>query len=196
MDARQILKEHITKSVELTDAQFDGFYACFKRESFRKGQTIIREGDSVTREYFVLSGCLKTYFLNDELKMTILQFAMPTWWASDYMALYNHCKAAVIVDCVANAEVLSISAEDRERMCHEIEAIGHFFRWRTNRGFAALQKRLLSFMTNDTKQRYEDLLAQYPTLFQLVPKHLIASYLGVSRETVSRLYHASRRCKM
>jgi CRP-like cAMP-binding protein len=192
MDARQILKEHITKSVELTDAQFDGFYACFKRESFRKGQTIIREGDSVTREYFVLSGCLKTYFLNDELKMTILQFAMPTWWASDYMALYNHCKAAVIVDCVANAEVLSISAEDRERMCHEIEAIGHFFRWRTNRGFAALQKRLLSFMTNDTKQRYEDLLAQYPTLFQLVPKHLIASYLGVSRETVSRLYHASR----
>jgi CRP-like cAMP-binding protein len=192
MDARQILKEHITKSVELTDAQFDGFYACFKRESFRKGQTIIREGDSVTREYFVLSGCLKTYFLNDELKITILQFAMPTWWASDYMALYNHCKAAVIVDCVANAEVLSISAEDRERMCHEIEAIGHFFRWRTNRGFAALQKRLLSFMTNDTKQRYEDLLAQYPTLFQLVPKHLIASYLGVSRETVSRLYHASR----
>lgn len=192
MDARQILKDHITKTVELTDAQFDGFYACFKHESLKKGQILIREGDAVTREYFVLNGCLKTYFTNDELKTTILQFAMPTWWASDYMALYNHCKAAVIVDCVSNAEVLSISAEDRERMCHEVEAIGHFFRWRTNRGFAALQKRLLSFMTNDTKQRYEDLLAQYPTLFQLVPKHLIASYLGVSRETVSRLYHSSR----
>ena len=192
MDARQILKDHITKTVELTDAQFDGFYACFKHESLKKGQILIREGDAVAREYFVLSGCLKTYFTNDELKTTILQFAMPTWWASDYMALYNHCKAAVIVDCVSNAEVLSISAEDRERMCHEVEAIGHFFRWRTNRGFAALQKRLLSFMTNDTKQRYEDLLAQYPTLFQLVPKHLIASYLGVSRETVSRLYHSSR----
>ncbi len=192
MDARHILKDHITKTVELTDAQFDGFYACFKHESLKKGQILIREGDAVTREYFVLNGCLKTYFTNDELKTTILQFAMPTWWASDYMALYNHCKAAVIVDCVSNAEVLSISAEDRERMCHEVEAIGHFFRWRTNRGFAALQKRLLSFMTNDTKQRYEDLLAQYPTLFQLVPKHLIASYLGVSRETVSRLYHSSR----
>jgi CRP-like cAMP-binding protein len=192
MDARQYLKDHITRSVELTDAQFDGFYACFKHESFKKGQTLIREGDVVAREYFVVSGCLKTYFMNDELRMTILQFAMPTWWASDYMALYNHCKAAVIVDCVANAEVLSISADDRERMCHEIEAIGHFFRWRTNRGFAALQKRLLSFMTSDTKQRYEDLLVQYPTLFQLVPKHLIASYLGVSRETLSRLYHSSR----
>ena len=192
MDARQILKEHITKSVELTDAQFDGFYACFKHESFKKGQILIREGDAVTREYFVLSGCLKTYFLNDELRMTILQFAMPTWWASDYDALYNRHPAAVIVDCVANAEVLSISADDRERICHEIEAIGHFFRWRTNRGYAASQRRLLSLMTNDTRKRYENLLVQYPTLFQLVPKHLIAAYLGVSRETLSRLYHSSR----
>ncbi|HWV28315.1 MAG TPA: Crp/Fnr family transcriptional regulator [Dyadobacter sp.] len=192
MDARQILKEHITKSVELTDAQFDGFYACFKHESFKKGQILIREGDAVTREYFVLSGCLKTYFMNDELRMTILQFAMPTWWASDYDALYNRHPAAVIVDCVANAEVLSISADDRERICHEIEAIGHFFRWRTNRGYAASQRRLLSLMTNDTRKRYENLLVQYPTLFQLVPKHLIAAYLGVSRETLSRLYHSSR----
>lgn len=192
MDARQILKDHLTKTIELTDAQFDGFYACFKHESFRKGQVLIREGDTVTREYFVLSGCLKTYFLNDELKMTILQFAMPTWWASDYDALYNRHPATVTVDCVADADVFSISADDRERMCHEVEAIGHFFRWRTNRGYAASQKRLLSLMTNDTKRRYEDLLAQYPTLFQLVPKHLIASYLGVSRETLSRLYHSSR----
>lgn len=192
MEARQILKEHITKSVELTDAQFDGFYACFKHESFKKGQTLIREGDTVTREYFVLSGCLKTYFMNDELRMTILQFAMPTWWASDYDALYNRHPAAVIVDCVANTEVLSISADDREKICREIEAIGHFFRWRTNRGYAASQRRLLSLMTNDTRKRYEDLLVQYPTLFQLVPKHLIAAYLGVSRETLSRLYHSSR----
>ncbi len=192
MDARQILRDHLTKTIELTDAQFDGFYACFKQESFRKGQPLIREGDPVTREYFVVSGCLKTYFLNDELKMTILQFAMPTWWASDYDALYNRHPAAVHVDCVAHAEVLSISADDRERMCHEIEAIGHFFRWRTNRGYAASQRRLLSLMTNDTRKRYEDLLVQYPTLFQLVPKHLIASYLGVSRETLSRLYHSSR----
>ncbi|WP_342088340.1 Crp/Fnr family transcriptional regulator [Dyadobacter sp. OTU695] len=192
MDARQILKDHIGKTVELTDAQFDGFYACFKPETFRKGQVLIREGELVTREYFVVSGCLKTYFLNDELKMTILQFAMPTWWASDYDALYNGRRAVVTVDCVANAEVLSLSAEDRERMCHEIEAIGHFFRWRTNRGYVASQRRLLSIMTNDARKRYEDLLAQYPTLFQLVPKHLIASYLGVSRETLSRLYHGSR----
>lgn len=192
MDARQILKSHMNKTVELTDAQFDGFYACFNHESYRKGQILIHEGDAVTREYFVLSGCLKTYFLDDALKMTILQFAMPTWWASDYDALYNRHPASVIVDCVTHAEVLSISSDDRERMCREIEAVGHFFRWRTNRGYAASQRRLLSLMTKDTRKRYEDLLAQYPTLFQLVPRHLIASYLGVSRETVSRLYHSSR----
>lgn len=192
MDARQILKDHITRTVELTDAQFDGFYACFKHESLRKGQMLIREGDLVTREYFVLDGCLKTYFLNDQLKMSILQFAMPTWWASDYDALYNHHPAAVNVDCVTNVELLSISAEDREKVCAELPAINHFFRWRTNRGYAAAQRRLLCLMNNDAKKRYETLLAQYPMLYQLVPKQLIAAYLGVSRETLSRLYQSER----
>lgn len=192
MDARQILKDHILKTVELTNAQFDGFYACFKHESYRKGQVLIREGDLVTVEYFVLEGCLKTYFLDDELKMSILQFAMPAWWASDYDALYNHHPAVVNVDCVTHAEVLSISAVDRERICAELPGVGHFFRWRTNRGYAAAQRRLLSLMNNDARKRYEDLLAQYPTLYQIVPKQLIASYLGVSRETLSRLYQSER----
>jgi hypothetical protein len=65
--------------------------------------------------------------------------------------------------------------------------VEYFFRWRTNRGFVALQKRLLSFMNNDAKQRYEQLMQQYPELYNIVPKHLIAAYLGVSRETLSRL---------
>ncbi|HEV3224803.1 MAG TPA: Crp/Fnr family transcriptional regulator, partial [Puia sp.] len=63
----------------------------------------------------------------------------------------------------------------------------HFFRWRTNRGYVAAQRRLLSLMNNDAKKRYEELMAQYPALYNMVPKLLIAAYLGVSRETLSRL---------
>ncbi len=190
MQPEAILKEHITRFASLTPEEFDYFYGHFKPVTFKKGQVVIREGDKVEHEYFVLSGCLKTFYINDDVKMHILQFAMPTWWASDYQALYAHTRATVNVDCITDAELLSLSNNDREKLCSELHQAEHFFRWRTNRGYVAAQKRLLSFMNNNAKARYEELLNQYPQLYNLVPKHLIAAYLGVSRETLSRLYSA------
>lgn len=192
MQAKALLKEHVLKIASLTDDEFDYFFSHFKPETFKKGQSIISEGDIVDKEYFVIDGCLKAFFVNDEVKMYILQFAMPTWWASDYAALYNKTKATINVDCVSDAEIFSLSNSDREKICCELHQAEHFFRWRTNKGYVAAQKRLLSFMNNNTKTRYEELLALYPALYNTVPKHLIAAYLGVSRETLSRLYNASK----
>ncbi|MCE7064904.1 Crp/Fnr family transcriptional regulator [Dyadobacter sp. CY326] len=192
MQAKEILKTHIAQSASLTDEQFDYFFSHFKPQSYKKGHTLIDVGKPVDYEYFVVSGCLKAFFVNDEIKTYILQFAMPTWWTSDYAAMYNYTNATLSVDCVTDADVLCLSSPDREKLCNEIHQVEHFFRWRTNRGYVASQKRLLSFMNNDTKARYEELLALYPQLYNLVPKHLIASYLGVSRETLSRLYNNHR----
>lgn len=191
MEPHQILKDHISKTAKLTDEQLDYVYSHFKPASFKKGQVIIKEGDKVNSEYFVLSGCLKAFFINDDVKMHILQFAMPTWWCSDYNALYAGNRATISVDCITDAEVLSLSNPDREKLCSEIHQVEHFFRWRTNKGYVAAQKRLLSFMNNDAKARYEELMNLYPQLYNLVPKHLIAAYLGVSRETLSRLYNTT-----
>jgi CRP-like cAMP-binding protein len=188
MEAKLLLKDHIAKTTSLTDEQFDYVFSHFRSLSFKKGQTIIISGDKVDCEYFVVSGCLKAFFINDEIKMYILQFAMPTWWTSDYNALYNQTTATINIDCITDAEVLCLSNNDREKLCKEFHQVEHFFRWRTNKGYIASQKRLLSFMNNNVKVRYEELLALYPQLYNLVPKHLIAAYLGVSRETLSRLY--------
>jgi CRP-like cAMP-binding protein len=190
MQSKEILKEHVAKIASLTDDQFDNFFSRFKSKSYKKGQIIIAEGDKVEHEYFVLEGCLKSFYINDDVKMFIIQFAMPTWWASDYNALYSGAKATISVDCITDAEVLCLSNADREEMCKEIHEVEHFFRWRTNKGYVASQRRLLSLMNNDTKHRYEELMTQYPALYNIVPKHLIAAYLGVSRETLSRLYHS------
>src|SRR6195952_4360829 len=165
MEAKETLKAHVAKIAALTDEQFDYLFSHFKKQSFKKGQAIITEGDAVDCEYFVISGCLKSFFINDDLKMFILQFAMPTWWTSDFNALYNHTKATINVDCITDAEVLCISNSDREKLCSEIHNVEHFFRWRTNKGYVAAQKRLLSFMNNDARARYEELLNLYPALY-------------------------------
>lgn len=189
MNAAEILKTHVSKIVTLTDDQFDYFFSHFTPLSFKKGQAIISEGDKVEHEYFVLDGCLKSFYINDEVKMFILQFAMPTWWTSDYNSLYSGSLATINVDCVINADVLRLSNSDREKICSEIHEVERFFRWRTNKGYVASQKRLLSLMNSDAKHRYEELMQQYPELYNIVPKHLLAAYLGVSRETLSRLHH-------
>lgn len=190
MQSRDILKAHVAKIASLTDDQFNYFFSHFKQLSYKKGQAVISEGDNVQCEYFITEGCLKSFFLNDNAKMYILQFSMPTWWTSDYNALQNGTRATINVDCITDAEVLCLSKPDRDKLCREIHEVEHFFRVRSQKGYVALQNRILSFMNNDTKQRYEELMAQYPQLYNIVPKQLIAAYLGVTRETLSRLYNS------
>lgn len=188
--AKWILREHVSKVASLSDDQFDYFFSRMRPQRFRKGQTIIREGDKVSCEYFVLNGYLKSFYINEDLRMFILQFAVTASWISDYSALYDGARATTNLDCITDVEVLCLSGDDREDLCNEIGQLEQFFRWRTNRDYVASQQRLLSYMSNNTRHRYEELITQYPQLHNVVPKHLIAAYLGVSRETISRLYHA------
>ncbi|RZK19468.1 MAG: Crp/Fnr family transcriptional regulator [Pedobacter sp.] len=188
MTAQDIMKTHLSKTINLSEKDFDYVFSHFKPMSFKKGDSIINIGDTVNHEYFVLDGCIKTFYLNDDQKMFILQFAMTNWWASDYNSLYSDIKATVTLDCVIDTHVLCLSNDDREKLCLELYPMEYFFRWRSNKGYIAVQKRLLSFMNNDAKYRYEELMNMYPQLYNIVPKQLIAAYLGVSRETLSRLY--------
>src|SRR5258708_31109660 len=159
MEAKEILKGHVAKIASLTDEQFDHFFSFFEKQHFKKGQAIIREGDAVHCEYFVISGFLKSFTLNDDLKMFILQFSMPTWWTSDYNALYNHTRATISVDCITDTEVLCLSNDAREKLCEELHKAEYFFRWRTNRGYVAAQKRQLSLMNNNIRHRYAEVFS-------------------------------------
>ena len=190
MEPQEIFRAHLQKTVHLTSDEFDRFYACLTPKKYTKGQVILKTGAPVEEEYFVTSGCLKSYTLGSRGKMCILQFPMRDWWIADYNGLYSHTPATTAIDCVTDAEVLAITSADREKICSEIPGVQYFFRWRTNKGYVAMQKRVLSLMSNDVKSRYEELIRLYPDLYNLVPKNLIAAYLGVSRETLSRLYQA------
>ena len=86
-----------------------------------------------------------------------------------------------------STEVLTLSLYNREKLCADMHKIEHFFRKKSNNGYIALQRRILSLLNSNAKERYEKFISQYPTLLQRLPKTLIASYLGVSRETLSRL---------
>lgn len=183
----EILRQQIEKITPLTDNEFEYILSHFTTKKIKKHQFLIQEDNFVQNDYFVIKGLLKAYYVNHEGKEHIMQFAMEDWWITDYQAYFNETKATLNIDCIEATEVLCLSLHNREKLCADMHKIEHFFRKKSNSGYVALQRRILSLLNSNAKERYEQLFHQYPTLFQRVPKTLIASYLGVSRETLSRL---------
>ncbi len=181
-----MLRRQIETIIELSDDEFDFVQSHFVLKKFKKHQFVVQEGQSVEFDYFVLKGCLKSYFTDSNSKEHIIQFGLPDWWITDYEAYYFQKNATVNIDCIEDSELLCLSSSNREKLCAEIHKIEHFFRKKTNRRNVALQQRIMSLMSVSARERYDSLLEQYPQLFQKVPKRLIAQYLGVTRETLSR----------
>jgi len=181
------LRQHIEEIIKLTDEEFNFILSHFEHIKKRKHQFLVQEGELVNKEYWVIKGCLKTYFFDNTDKEHILQFAMENWWTSDYEAFTNQTNANTSIDCLEDSELLYITFENRKKLTLEMHKMERFWAKKSKTGRIALQNRILSLLKNSAKERYELLLKQYPQLFQRVPKKLIASYLGVSRETLSRL---------
>ncbi len=181
------LRQHFEKITPLSDQEFDYILSHFSSKKLKKHQFLLQENAEVQYDYFVIKGLLKAYHVDKEGKEHIMQFAMEDWWISDYQAYFNKEKASLNIDCIEDVEVLCLSLENRDKLCAELHQIEHFFRKKSNAGYVALQRRILSLLNSSAKERHDQLLMQYPSLFQRVPKTLIAAYLGVSRETLSRL---------
>lgn len=183
---QDVLRGHLEKIISLTDEEFAFIEPHFLLRKYKKHQFLIQEGMSVKYVYFVVSGLLKLVHTDDSGKQQIISFALEDWWESDYQAFYTQSEATFSLDCVEDSTVLCLSLESYQTLCASLPKMEHFFLEKANRGYMALQRRLLALMTTQAQERYEQLLKQHPALVQRVPKTLLASYLGVSRETLSR----------
>jgi CRP-like cAMP-binding protein len=182
----QFLRKHIEAITPLTDEEFEIIQSNFTVKRLKKHQFLLQEGDPVKNDHLVVKGLLKAYHLVEGGKEHILQFAMEDWWITDYQAYLNEGRATLFIECLEDCELLCLSLRNREKICADQHAMEHFFRKKVNAGYVALQKRILSMLRSNGRDRYEQLLKDYPTLLQRIPKTLIAAYLGISRETLSR----------
>jgi len=180
------LREHIEKIVPLSDEEFAFILPHFVIKKFMKHQFLIQEREPANYHYFVLSGLLKLVYTDNNGKQHIISFAMEDWWESDFYAYYTQNKSTMSLICLEDTQVMCLSLENYRILCDKIQKMERFFLEKANFGFLAAQRRIISWMTSDAKERYEQLLKQYPSLIQRVPKSQLAAYLGVSRETLSR----------
>ena len=181
------LRKQIEQIVKLTDEEFDYVLEHFQKKSFKKHQIVLHEGDYAQFDFFVVKGLMRVSRLDSDGKEHILQFGMENWWITDAEAFHQKTKSTMIVDCLEDTLVLSLTLENKETLSKELPKMQTFFLKKTINGYIALQKRILCFLSSNANDRYHNLLNLYPGLIQRVPKAMIASYLGVTRETLSRL---------
>ncbi|WET02180.1 Crp/Fnr family transcriptional regulator [Flavobacterium sp. YJ01] len=187
-NSEQFLRKHIEKVVSLTDEEATFIISHFALKTFKKGQFIIETGNDVKDVYFVLSGLVKLVYEDQDAKKHIVSFAMEDWWETDFQAFYTQSKALLSLECIEDTVVYSLSSENFEKLCNDLQKMERFFLQKSIAGHIGSQTRILSFLTSNARERYEQLLLKNPSLLQRVPKSYLASYLGVSRETLSRLF--------
>ncbi len=184
---QELLRAHIDRRVPLTDEEFAFVLSHFKVKHFKKHQFLIQEGQPITYCYFVASGLLKLFHTAALGKQHIVSFAMEEGWESDFQAYFTQTKATLTLECLEDTVVFCLSLDDYHKLCTGLRKFEYFFLQLALFGSMAAQQRILSLLTSQAKERYEHFLKQSPSLVQRVPKALLASYLGVTRETLSRL---------
>lgn len=182
------LRQHIEQIIPLSDDEFEYIKTFFTVKRVRKGQYLIHEGDEVKYEYLVLSGVYRVFYMDENDKEYIIQFATDNWWMTDYPAFFKQKKAVMFVECLIEGEVLFSSLHAREKLSSDLHKMEHFYRVKLTNGYIALQQRIQLLLSSTPTERYEAFSKLYPDLLQKIPKKYIAEYLGVSRETLSRLY--------
>ena len=178
---------YLSKYIELSADEVERFKSFLKHRKLRKRQYLLQAGEVSTFETFVLSGCLRSYSVEDDGTEHIVQFAIENWWIGDLYSFLTGAPATLNIDAIEDSEVFTIERNDLERLYREIPKFERMFRILFQNAFVAHQRRILSKNSQTAEEQYIEFIGKYPSIEQRVPQHQIASYLGMSAETISRI---------
>ncbi len=173
----------------LTKEESDLLISKLQESRLKKGEFLLKADDAVNHLFYVHIGCLRSYIIGLDGKEHTLQFAVKDWWISDYIALYGKEKinAVSYIECIKDATLYSVSKSDFDALCRDVPKVAHFNTKKMELAFASFQNRILENLTLSAKQRYINFITAYPTIANDVKNYHIASYLGITTESLSRI---------
>lgn len=184
---KETLLSETFKGISFSQEELREIGASLRKVQLKKGDFLLRNGQTVLHTYYVHEGCLRTYFIDDSGKDHTLQFAIKDWWISDYTALFSAAKALMNIECIQETTLYQLARKDMEQLYVDIPAFETFFRKKLEGRMEAFHKRTLESLALSAKERYHSFVQSYPNIEQKVRNYHIASYLGITTESLSRI---------
>jgi len=183
----EIFAAYLKEKAYLTDTELELIENASVIKRLRKRQYLIQEGDISDYRAFITKGCLKMYMVGADGIEHIVRFAIENWWITDDESYNTGNPTRYNVDALEETEVLIIKKDDLNALFKAIPKFEDLKNQLGAKRFEVSQNRILSNISDTAEEKYDNFIKSYPQFYKRVPLHMIASYLGLSRETLSRV---------
>ncbi|MGH2624034.1 MAG: Crp/Fnr family transcriptional regulator [Sphingobacterium sp.] len=181
------LKHHINRFTQIADQEFEDISPYFEVREARKKEILLQADNICNDHFFVVTGCLRMYFLNKKGIEHTTEFALENWWLTDQMAYLNKEYTTCYIQAVETSTVLKLSKSAEEKIIQCYPAMKEYFLHIYQKAFAAAQKRSMFFREYSREDLFLHFNSNFPKFIQRVPQYLIASYLGFTPEYLSEI---------
>ena len=181
------LIKKIKNSIHISLEAEEYLISISKEKTVPKGSVLIRQGQIVNKIYFVTGGCLRSYCMDKNGKEHTLHFAIKNNWISDYIAIHGNETATLSIECLTESNIIEFNAKKINGMLTLFPELEPFQRGNLEGLFVSLQKRILNQLQLSAAERYDLFLEEYPNVEQHTRNYHIASYLGITQESLSRI---------
>ena len=179
--------EIFNKSVPLTEEDQELIKNYLTVKKLRKRQYLLQEGDVCKVVAFVEKGALRLYRVNEDGTEHIVQFALDGWFITDLYSFLTNEPSTYNIDAIEDSELVLISRPASDELRKLSAKYQEFIFQATSEAYIQLERRITSTISLGLEERYKDLITNFPTITQRVPQHMIASYMGLTAETISRV---------
>ncbi|WP_301928795.1 Crp/Fnr family transcriptional regulator [Ferruginibacter sp.] len=192
----QKLIDSLQKHIHLSNTEQEMLSDFLVFKAIKKRQFLLHEGQVAKEVAFVISGCLRSYSIDPNGFEHILQFAPEGWWITDMYSFISEQEGHLNIDALMDTEVYLLSRKNQLALFDKIPALERYFRIVTENSLVSSRQRLVDSLSLTASQRYGNFCNTYPTLIHDLPQKLIASYIGVTPEFLSKLRNERSKVKI
>lgn len=178
---------NISQHVTLSPKEQELLLSKTETHHYKAKTILLNAGEVCKNSYFVNSGVLRSFNINDNIVEHVMSFACRDWWISDMYSLISQKPGNLFIQVLEDAEIVLLSKENQEILYQEIPKLERFFRILTENSLVANQERLMDNLSLTAEERFEKFSKKYPLLMQQVPQKQIASFIGVTPEFFSKM---------
>ncbi len=182
-----VFEKYLLNKADFTPTEIGRIQAAAVTRTLHKRQYLLQAGEVWPYQAFVTSGCLRTYTVDEKGAEHILHFAVENWWAGDQESLTTGQPTRYTIDAIEESTILLFKKEELARLRQEIPVLDGLIHATLYRSFLASQNRLHAAISYSAEEKYREFVEKFPAFAQRIPQHMVAAYLGMTTETLSRV---------